>query len=182
MYVRACSKDYVDFAEVCFKEFGDRVKYWTTFNEPWTYSSQGYAVGKFAPGRCSSYVSKSCSAGDSAREPYIVTHNIILAHAEAVALYNAKYKPAQRGQIGITAVSHWFVPASNSTADARAVQRSLDFMYGWFMDPLARGEYPGTMRAYLGARLPRFTPEQAKLVRGSYDFIGVKYYTTCFVK
>ena len=36
------------------------------------------------------------------------------------------------------------------------------------------------MRAYLGARLPRSTPEQAKLVRGSYDFIGVNYYTTYF--
>jgi beta-glucosidase len=171
----------VDFAEVCFKEFGDRVKYWTTFNEPWTYSSQGYAVGKFAPGRCSSYVSKSCSAGDSAREPYIVTHNIILAHAEAVALYNAKYKPAQRGQIGITVVSNWYVPNdANSTADIKAVQRSLDFMYGWFLDPIVHGEYPGTMLGYLGDRLPRFTAAQAKLIKGSYDFIGVNYYTAYF--
>ena len=111
-----------------------------------------------------------------------MTHHILLAHAEAVALYNARYKPAQRGQIDITLVSHWFVLASNSSVDARAVQRSLDFMYGWFLDLLARGEYQGTMPAYLRARLPRFTPEEAKLVRGSYDFIGVKYYMTYFVK
>jgi beta-glucosidase len=43
-----CSKDYVDFAEVCFREFGDRVKFWTTFNEPWTYASQGYGTGAHA--------------------------------------------------------------------------------------------------------------------------------------
>ena len=176
-----CSKDYVDFAEVCFKEFGDRVKAWTTFNEPWTYSYQGYAVGKSAPGRCSSYVNKNCFPGDSAREPYTVTHNIILAHAEAVALYNAKYKPAQRGQIGITVVSNWYVPTNaSSAADVKAVQRSLDFMYGWFLDPIVHGEYPGTMLGYLGDRLPRFTAAQAKLIKGSYDFIGVNYYTAYF--
>nr|CAB3457419.1 unnamed protein product [Digitaria exilis] len=171
-------KDYVDFADVCFREFGDRVKFWTTFNEPWTYASQGYGTGAHAPGRCSPFISKSCTPGDSSREPYIVTHYILLAHAEAVKLYRAKYKPYQHGQIGLTAVSHWFVPNTDSPADVKAVKRSLDFMYGWFLDPIVHGEYPGTMRAYLGDRLPRFTPEEVSLVKGSYDFIGVNYYTT----
>ncbi|KAL6844779.1 hypothetical protein ACP4OV_025438 [Aristida adscensionis] len=173
-------KDYVDYADVCFRLFGDRVKHWTTFNEPWTYSVQGYAVGVFAPGRCSPYVSKSCFPGDSSREPYVVTHNIILAHAQAVALYRAKYQPSQRGQIGITLVSHWFVPNSDTAADRGAVQRSLDFMLGWFADPIVHGDYPGTMRGFLGVRLPRFTAEQVALVKGSYDFIGVNYYTTYY--
>ena len=53
MYNVTCRKDYVDFANVCFREFGDRVKFWTTFNEPWTYSTYGYGAGVFAPGRCS---------------------------------------------------------------------------------------------------------------------------------
>ncbi|KAK3133679.1 hypothetical protein QOZ80_6AG0539640 [Eleusine coracana subsp. coracana] len=173
-------KDYADFAEVCFREFGDRVKDWTTFNEPWTYAMQGYDNGAFAPGRCSPYVKPSCLGGDSSREPYIVTHHIILAHAEAVRLYRSKYQPSQHGQIGITVVSHWFVPNSDTLADKRAVQRSLDYMLGWYLDPVVHGEYPGTMRGYLGARLPRFTAEQVKMVKGSYDFIGVNYYTTYF--
>ncbi|KAG8064805.1 hypothetical protein GUJ93_ZPchr0004g39479 [Zizania palustris] len=42
--------DYKDYAEICFKEFGDRVKHWITFNEPWTFCSGGYASGTFAPG------------------------------------------------------------------------------------------------------------------------------------
>nr|CAB3453783.1 unnamed protein product [Digitaria exilis] len=171
-------KDYVDFADVCFREFGDRVKFWTTFNEPWTYASQGYGTGAHAPGRCSPFISKTCTPGDSGREPYIVTHHVLLAHAKAVRLYNARYKPSQHGQIGLTAVSHWFVPNTDSPADVKAVKRSLDFMYGWFLDPIVHGEYPGTMRAYLGDRLPTFTPEEVSLVKGSYDFIGVNYYTT----
>ncbi|WVZ65391.1 hypothetical protein U9M48_014765 [Paspalum notatum var. saurae] len=173
-------KDYVDFADVCFREFGDRVKFWTTFNEPWTYASQGYGTGAHAPGRCSPFVSKTCAPGDSGREPYVVAHHILLAHAEAVRLYRAKYAAAQGGQIGLVAVSHWFVPNRDTAADRRAVQRSLDFMLGWFLDPLVRGEYPGTMTAYLGERLPRFTPAQAALVKGSYDFLGINYYTSYF--
>ncbi|XP_015610949.1 LOW QUALITY PROTEIN: beta-glucosidase 29-like [Oryza sativa Japonica Group] len=175
-------KDYVDFAEVCFREFGDRVKFWATFNEPWTYCSQGYGTGIHALGRCSPYVSTSCAGGDSSREPYLAAHHVILAHATAVHLYRTKYQPTQHGQIGITAVSHWFVPYNDTAADRRVVQRSLDFMYGWFLDPIVHGDYPGTMRGWLGARLPAFTAEQAAAVRGSYDFIGVNYYTTYYAK
>ncbi|KAL0355843.1 UNVERIFIED_CONTAM: Oleuropein beta-glucosidase [Sesamum radiatum] len=40
-----CKNDFVEFAELCFQEFGDRVKFWTTFNEPWSYIVHGYTVG-----------------------------------------------------------------------------------------------------------------------------------------
>ncbi|OEL28971.1 Beta-glucosidase 30, partial [Dichanthelium oligosanthes] len=36
------------------------------------------------------------------------------------------------------------------------------------------------MASFLGERLPKFTPEQVEMVRGSYDFIGVNYYTGYF--
>nr|POF17448.1 cyanogenic beta-glucosidase [Quercus suber] len=35
--------DFQDYAELCFKEFGDRVKHWITLNEPWGTSYAGYA-------------------------------------------------------------------------------------------------------------------------------------------
>ncbi|KAG2645003.1 hypothetical protein PVAP13_2KG392505 [Panicum virgatum] len=133
--------DYVDFAEVCFREFGDRVKFWTTVNEPLSVASQGYGTGVFAPGRCSPFISASCTPGDSGREPYVVTHHILLAHDAAVALYRARYQAAQRGQVGITLPSHWFVPNTDTAADRRAVQRCLDYMYGWYQGPLVHGEY-----------------------------------------
>ncbi|VAI33739.1 unnamed protein product [Triticum turgidum subsp. durum] len=163
-------KDYVDFSDVCYNEFGDRVKHWTTFNEPWTYSTYGYATGVFAPGRCSPHVSASCGAGDSAREPYIVTHNILLAHAATVELYRRKYQKAQGGEVGITLVCHWYLPYTNSTADKEAAKRRVEFMLGWFMDPIVHGDYPASMRSWLGARLPSFTPKQKAMLKGSYDF------------
>jgi beta-glucosidase/6-phospho-beta-glucosidase/beta-galactosidase len=87
--------DYRDYANFCFKEFGDRVKKWVTFNEPNTFSSEGYATGNVAPGRCSNYEG-NCTAGNSATEPYVVAHNIILSHATAVNLYREKYQVCAR--------------------------------------------------------------------------------------
>ncbi|OEL36871.1 Beta-glucosidase 12 [Dichanthelium oligosanthes] len=79
--------------------------------------------------------------------------------------------------IGITLVSHWFLPFSRSKSNDAAARRAIDFMFGWFMDPLIRGDYPVRMRTLVGNRLPKFTKEQSKLVKGSLDFIGLNYYT-----
>ncbi|CAI9760954.1 unnamed protein product [Fraxinus pennsylvanica] len=44
-------KNFCEFAEICFWEFGDRVKHWITLNEPWSFSVSGYAIGTFPPNR-----------------------------------------------------------------------------------------------------------------------------------
>ncbi|CAL5425418.1 unnamed protein product [Camellia sinensis] len=169
--------DFKGFAELCFKEFGDRVKHWITLNEPWAYSMNGYAVGSFAPGRCSSWLQLNCIGGDSSTEPYIVSHHELLAHATAVNLYKRKYQTSQKGKIGITLISHWMVPFSEERQDRTAALRALDFMLGWFMDPLTAGDYPHTMRTLVGKRLPKFSKEQSKMLKGSFDFLGLNYYT-----
>ncbi|KAL3537305.1 hypothetical protein ACH5RR_000671 [Cinchona calisaya] len=172
--------DFVDFAELCFKEFGDRVKYWTTVNEPLTFCVAGYDSGILAPGRCSAWRNNDCPAGNSATEPYLVAHNILLSHAAISHLYREKYKPSQNGEIGIVLNPTWYVSYSNSKADKEAAQRALDFGYGWFLDPLVFGDYPESMRRLVGKRLPKFTTEQSKMVKGSLDFLGVNYYTSNF--
>ncbi|KAL2328836.1 hypothetical protein Fmac_022263 [Flemingia macrophylla] len=144
--------DFQDYAELCFKEFGNRVKHWITFNEPWSYS-----MGS---------------------EPYMSSHYQLLAHAAAVRIYKTNYQASQNGLIGITLNCHWFVPFSNDTLDHQAAQRALDFMFGWFMEPLTTGNYPKSMQSLLGSRLPKFTEDQSKLLIGSFDFIGLNYYTS----
>ncbi|XP_050276849.1 beta-glucosidase 24-like isoform X1 [Quercus robur] len=169
--------DFRDYAELCFKEFGDRVKHWTTLNDPWSYSLGGYAYGALAPGRCSDWQQLGCIGGDSGTEPYLVSHNHLLAHASAVKVYKQKYQVAQKGIIGITVAVNWMVPFSDARQDKIAARTALDFMYGWFMDPLTNGDYPHSMRCLVGDRLPKFTKEQSKLVNGSFDFLGLNYYT-----
>ncbi|KEH26885.1 glycoside hydrolase family 1 protein [Medicago truncatula] len=172
--------DFQDYVELCFKEFGDRVKHWITLNEPWTFAKHGYVEGNLAPGRCSSWQNLNCTGGDSATEPYLVAHNQLLAHASAVNIYKTKYQESQKGKIGITLVSHWIMPLYDTELDHHAAQRAIDFMFGWFMDPLTIGDYPSSMRSLVGSRLPKFSKYQAKLVRGSFDFIGLNYYTSSY--
>ncbi|KAG8646358.1 beta-glucosidase 12-like isoform X1 [Manihot esculenta] len=172
--------DFKDYAELCFREFGDRVKHWITLNEPWSYSTTGYNTGQFAPGRCSKFMNPACQAGDSATEPYLVAHNMLLSHAAAVKLYKRKYQGSQKGKIGITLISHWMVPFSNSKLDKEAASRALDFMYGWYMDPLTCGEYPQAMLNLVGNRLPKLTKDQSEMVKGSFDFIGLNYYSAFY--
>ncbi|KAL3537315.1 hypothetical protein ACH5RR_000681 [Cinchona calisaya] len=176
--------DFRDFADLCFKEFGDRVKYWSTFNEPWSFATGGYdsstAIGTIAPGRCSAWMNK-CAVGDSSTEPYIVAHHIILCHAAVSKLYGEKYKASQKGEVGIVLVTNWMMPYSSSTADAIAAKRGLDFFLGWFLEPLTYGDYPKSMRDAVGNRLPKFTPEQSKFIKGTLDFLGLNYYTANYV-
>ena len=91
-FVFVFKHDFQDYAELCFKEFGDRVKHWITLNEPYTLSSLGYASGQLAPGRCSAWQNLNCTGGNSGTEPYLVTHHQLLAHAATVKVYKEKYQ------------------------------------------------------------------------------------------
>lgn len=185
------SKDIVDkfdnYADLCFAAFGDRVKHWITLNEPWTYSINGYlAGGVFAPGRCSDEVPKCVEnggGGNNATEPYTVSHNLILSHAKAVDTYRKKYQKAQGGVIGLTTNTDFAVTLDpNNSSDQAASNRSLAFAYGWFMDPLVFGKYPDEMTSLItDGRLPTFTPEETKMVNGSFDYLGLNHYSSSFV-
>lgn len=43
------------------------------------------------------------------------------------------------------------------------------------------GEYPRTMQEILGDRLPKFTEEQVKIVKGSADLFGINLYTSFYM-
>lgn len=167
---------FAEYADLCFRLFGDRVKIWTTLNEPLTFINLGYVQGLFAPGRCSDR--SRCVGGDSATEGYKVAHNVLIAHATAVDIYRKKYKKDQKGIIGIVLNQDWAEPYTDSEVDIEAAERRREFMMGWFCDPLVFGKYPSSMIEKVGDRLPVFTEEQVKLIKGSYDYIGLNHYST----
>ena len=162
------TNSFAEYAEVCFKHFGNRVKNWITINEPWVVAILGYGQGVFAPGR----VSKT--------EPYLVAHNELLAHAKAVQIYREKYQAEQKGKIGISLNCDWREPLTDTPEDQQAAQRALLFFAGWFADPIWFGDYPEEMRSRIGHKLPQFTPEEKAILIGSSDFFGLNHYTTMF--
>ncbi|KAK8521234.1 hypothetical protein V6N12_005144 [Hibiscus sabdariffa] len=105
--------DFVDYADLCFKTFGDRVKHWVTMNEPNGWS-MGIANGFSTP----------------ASQSYVLAHHFLLSHAAAVKLYRDKYQVSQRGEIGITLVTFWYVPKYDTTEDREAANRVREFTFG----------------------------------------------------
>ncbi|KAK4487886.1 hypothetical protein RD792_003624 [Penstemon davidsonii] len=164
-------KYFAIYAETCFSSFGDRVKKWITINEPLQTAVNGYCTGFYAPGR----------RENPSTEPYLVAHHQLLAHAEAVSIYNKKYKEQHRGEIGLAVDCEWSEALSSEEEDKSAAARRLDFQLGWFLDPIYRGDYPESMRERLGDHLPKFSKREIELLKTSVDFIGLNHYTTRFV-
>ncbi|KAJ6289216.1 hypothetical protein OIU76_025094 [Salix suchowensis] len=123
----------------------------------------------------------NCTVGNSATEPYTVAHHLILSHAAAVQRYREKYQEKQKGRIGILLDFVYYEPLTGSKADKLAAQRARDFHVGWFIHPIVYGEYPKTMQTIVGSRLPKFTEEEVKMVKGSMDFVGINHYTTYYM-
>ncbi|KAK1418705.1 hypothetical protein QVD17_27851 [Tagetes erecta] len=178
--------DFVNYAEICFWEFGDRVKNWVTLNEPYRFTYSGYVKGQFAPGR-----GGEGQEGDPESEPYIVAHNLINCHAAAYRKYEQAFQDAQKGKVGITLDVNFFKPFSNDQKDAKAVEYAYDFMFGLFMEPLTKGDWPSNVKKFAtkpsihhpnGRRLPTFNDDQKKKLLHSYDFLGINYYTANFVQ
>ncbi|KAJ0842916.1 putative beta-glucosidase [Helianthus annuus] len=181
---RKAVKDFVAYADVCFREFGDRVLHWTTFNEANIFAIGGYDLGFSPPGRCSyPFGGINCTnGGDSTSEPYIVAHHLLLAHASTVRLYRKKYKATQHGFVGINVFAYWYEPYSNTIEDVKAAERAHDFYEGWFLNPLVNGDYPETMKKNAGSRIPKFTQHESERIKGSFDFFGINHYNTLYVK
>eukprot|EP01018_Ginkgo_biloba_P003114 Gb_13349 [translate_table: standard] len=163
-------EDFVAYADVCFKEFGDRVKNWITFNEPNAIAPFGYDVPVLPPKHCS-VPRGHCLTGNSTTEPYIVGHHILLSHAAT---------KKRNGSIGLVILAEWLEPLTNTTADITATQRAIDFTIGWFLDPIAFGDYPKIMREIVGSRLPSFTAKQTEQLIRSFDFFGINHYSTLY--
>ena len=145
------------------------MKKWITINEPWTVAVHGYDEGSKAPGHSNHF----------ATEPYIVGHNLLLAHARAVFIYKSKFAQKQDGIIGISNSGDFRWPLNpDKKGDVDAADRSMEWQLGWFADPIWKGDYPPSMRKKLGHRLPSFTPEERKLLSGSSDFLGLNHYSS----
>ncbi|EOA16469.1 hypothetical protein CARUB_v10004624mg [Capsella rubella] len=177
---RRIIEDFTAYADVCFREFGHHVKFWTTINEANVYTIGGYNDGITPPGRCSS-PGRNCSWGNSSTEPYIVGHNLLLAHSSVSRLYKQKYKDKQGGSVGFSLFALGFTPFTSSKDDDTATQRAKDFYLGWMLGPLIFGDYPDEMKRTVGSRLPVFSKEESEQVKGSSDFIGIIHYLAASV-
>ncbi|XP_077176319.1 lactase/phlorizin hydrolase [Paroedura picta] len=173
---------FVDYASFCFATFGDRVKLWITFHEPWVISYAGYGTGQHPP-----------RIADPGMASYQVAHVILKAHSKAWHVYDNQYRSKQHGKIGIVLNSDWAEPKSpENPEDVRAAERYLHFMLGWFAHPIfVNGDYSDILKSQIQqknqqcstpiASLPAFTDEEKVLMNGTADFFGLSHYTSWLI-
>uniref|UniRef100_A0A5F9DFM0 Cytosolic beta-glucosidase n=1 Tax=Oryctolagus cuniculus TaxID=9986 RepID=A0A5F9DFM0_RABIT len=171
------------YARFCFSTFGDRVKHWITLNEPNIFALMAYDLGFFPPG-----VPHNGTGG------YQAVHNLIKAHARSWHTYDSLFRKEQKGVVSLSLFAAWLEPAdSNSVSDQEATKRALAFEVGLFAKPIfIDGDYPEVVKSqiasmskkqgYPSSRLPEFTEEEKKMIKGTADFFAVQYYTTRLVK
>ncbi|CAD6244337.1 GSCOCG00013351001-RA-CDS [Cotesia congregata] len=168
---------FVDYARIVFKAFGDRVKYWSTVNEPTVYCVYGYG-GKMVP-----------FVNHTGITDYLCGHHMLLAHAKAHKMYNEEFRQEQKGKVGLSISVPWAV-ASNpeDPEEVAGADRWFEFWGSWFLNPLFGhfGDYPEKMKSRIAenslkqgfprSRLPEFTAEEISMLRNSTDFLGLNYY------
>ncbi|KAL1864282.1 hypothetical protein VTK73DRAFT_5992 [Phialemonium thermophilum] len=173
--------DFERYARLCFERFGDRVKKWVTFNEPYISSIFAHLNGTLAPGHCRE------AGTDTKTEPWRVGHTLLLSHATVVEVYAKEFQSSQQGEISVVLNGHYYEPYDASKqADIDAAERRMVFYIGWFGDPIYLGkDYPDEMREYLGSRLPAFTAEERELLRRTAHinaFYGMNHYSTKYAR
>lgn len=172
---------YADFARLVFSKFGDKVKWWITFNEP-KEVSMGYAK----------WLDKAPSINAHGIGEYLTAHTILKAHAKAYHIYDQEFRPTQNGKVSITLNQEYCQPKDEaSQADIDAAERCMQFYLGWYAHPIYSnaGDYPNVLkkRIYTNSiekegrarsRLPEFTEEEIKYIRGTYDYFALNHYST----
>jgi beta-glucosidase len=162
---------FVEYAELMFTEFGSKIDYWTTFNEPHSFIAHGYGNGREAPGMT-----------NSKTNAYTVTHNVLISHGKAVQRFRELKKTNvihDKARISIVLNYDYSHPLNASDPmDVAASERKIQFSLGWFSTPIVFGKYPDIMRERAGDSLPEFTEEEAAIVKDSYDLFMLNHYAT----
>jgi beta-glucosidase len=152
---------FADYATIMFRKLDDRVKLWSTLNEPWVVTDGGYLYGALAPGHRNRF------------EAPIASHHLLRSHGAAVQAYRSE----GRHRIGIVVNLEPKYAASDAREDREATARADAYMNLQYLDPIFLGRYPDELRAIFGEAWPDWPAEDFTLIRAPIDFVGINYYT-----
>ncbi|XP_041976154.1 myrosinase 1-like [Aricia agestis] len=167
---------YADYARVLFTLYADRVKTWITLNEPMVFCEATYTLGSHAPGILSPGIGN-----------FLCNRHALLAHAKAWRIYDQEFRHKYHGKLALTNNLLWFEPDEGHGDEVAELVRELGA--GMYSHPIysKEGGWPPVIekiiaersrrQGYPKSRLPPFTKEEIKFIRGTYDFYGFNYYT-----
>lgn len=152
---------FADFTATMVRRLDDRVKLWTTINEPWVITDGGFLHGTLAPGHRSAF------------EAAIAARHLMCAHGLAVQAYRAN----GAHQIGLVVNLEPKVAASDAPADLAARARAEAYMNRQYLDPALLGQCPAELREVFGEAWVDWPEADLALARQPIDYVGINYYT-----
>lgn len=164
-YSRHVVELFQNFACICVQAFGDRVKYWMTFNEQNDYAKE-----------CTK--ASAIIVPDNLTYPqflYQVNHNIFIAHCSAIKVIR-EYQPNSK-ICGMSAVTN-FYPNDNTPENSMFCYLADLYTNQFHNYVYTYGHYPKYMEAYFKNHncFPKFYPGDEEILKNTVDFLGVSYY------
>ena len=156
---------FLEYAKICFENFGDRVKFWYTLNEPIVFTKRGYGLGLVPP------------CGKDAQAGLDAAHNALVAHGKTVELFR---KMNLKGQIGIALDMIPKIPATDKPEDIKTAQVANAVMQDYFYDAIVKGKYPELALEWYKKKFasPKILEGDMECISQKLDFIGINYYLT----
>jgi beta-glucosidase len=165
---RETAEHFATYATAVYRRLGDRVRTWTTLNEPWCSAYLGYGSGVHAPGE------------SDAGAAFAAVHHLLLGHGLAARALRA----AGARVVGITLNPADVRPADpDSAADAAAVRLVDGLQNRIFLDPLTGAGYPDDVLEHVSRLVePTFLRDgDEKLIAAPIDLLGINYYAPTYV-
>ncbi|HYN97852.1 MAG TPA: GH1 family beta-glucosidase [Pilimelia sp.] len=166
---RSTAEAFPAYAEAVYARLGDRVKVWTTLNEPWCAAFLGYGSGLHAPG-----VQDPAAA-------FAATHHLLLAHGLTVQALRA----AGAQTLSITLNPAQADPADPGNEQDVAAARLVDGLQGRiFFDPVLKAAYPADVLAHIGrfGGTPWLRDGDEKIIGTPIDVLGLNYYSPTYLR
>jgi beta-glucosidase len=183
--VRATAEQFGDYAAIVGAALGDRVRRWSTVNEPWCAAMLGYAAGVHAPGR-----GEPGAAAAAA-------HHLLLGHGLATDALRSLVAspPGAPAEIGITLNPYPVVvdgatgpggplPGGPEERDVDAVRRIDGIANRLWYDPVLLGRYPDDVLDDLSSvsDLAHIRDGDLAQISRPIDALGLNYYRRYHVR
>lgn len=161
---------FMNFAEVVFKRYQNKVKYWMTFNEinNQTDYDNGFSL-------MTNSGLKPQNGENMEKTMYQAAHYELVASAKAVKL---GHQINPNFQIGSMIAMVPLYPATSKPADVMKAERAMQARY-WFEDVQSNGQYPLWLQQYQANQSWNLdiTAEDLQILQqGTVDYIGFSYY------
>lgn len=161
---RECVEWYGEYASFMFREFGNQIPLWVTFNEP-IATYVGYGLGGFAPGRIGEGYGRQAN------------HHVLLAHGEGVKRF--RQENLKDAQVGIVVdMWHHHPLRPDSELDLRAAELENEKSYGSYLNPIFKGEYHPILLEYMEKEncMPIMKEGDMERICVPLDFYGLNCY------